>query len=95
MEKNKENLSEKFYNYLVQFILDDVHNVSCGKGWVASWWIREDIGYNTQKINYYLDKLIKEGRVVKRVTRHCSMYRPTEIPGYKFEDDKFYKITEQ
>jgi len=93
MKKEKIDLAEICYQKVIEEVICRVERELGNNGWVPTWWLQESTGILcTKRINYYLNKKVKEGKLVKKVTPHCTMYHPVEILGYEFDGIKFNKI---
>lgn len=89
----KENLSDLFYSFLVREILDRAYRAEYANAWVVTWHLKMETGFPTSQLNYHLNKLVKSGKVLKRTSVYCTEFRPADLEGFTFKDDKFYHKT--
>lgn len=63
---------QEWKEYITNYISNDKYNRA------ISWHVRLDLedkfSYNTAKINYELDKLVKDGYLNKETTKYCTIY---------------------
>jgi len=86
----KERLCDIFYNKIIAIIRANANGYPCTDAWFITWHLRLEWGYPTSTLNYHLNKFVEEGKMLKKTTIYCTAFRPIEVEGFYFEEDKFY-----
>lgn len=93
MKKEKaERLCDSLYDSIVARLKSHASGYEKVPAWVITWHLREDWGYKTSELNYHLNKLVKEGKMLKQVSKqkYWTKFSPVTLEGFYREGDYFY-----
>lgn len=88
----KERLCDTLYNKIIDRIRSYANGVDYTDAWVVTWHLRLEWGYSTSELNYHLNKLVKEGKMLKKSSCYCTEFRPISVDGFEYKDNKFYHL---
>lgn len=90
IREGKERLCDIFYEKLLWRVKSYANGREKTEAWFVTWHLRIDWGFTTSKINYELNKLVNEGKLLKKTSVYWTKFSPKEVDGFYRKDDYFY-----